>query len=113
MAWWNKSSNRLLDLLEKAQADSHEMQLKHLEAMQVMVESTVKQAEVIKDYLKIFTDAPKPEVRSMTDVDELKLEQARHRAQEDEAFVARFTQDQTFDPQQWLNQTVSELRAES
>jgi hypothetical protein len=69
--FWKKKVKSDLQVVMEFMSQQNAQQV---ELMGKMVEGVSQQAKVMQEYFKIFTEAPKPEVRQMTDVDEVALE---------------------------------------
>lgn len=83
---WPFSSKRedaLITLLREQQAARSMYDAQQLDLMKTLVETVGRQHSAFEGYLKLFTGAPAPEVRVMTDAAELdseRLTRARHAA---------------------------------
>lgn len=76
--WFSRKPSVMDQLLEMMREDRRIMQegqQAQLRMMQGMLEASTAQAGIIRDYLKIFTEAPQPEVRVMTNMDEVATEE--------------------------------------
>jgi hypothetical protein len=69
------TEERLLALLEANQRQQAELQLQQMDVLGGMLNAVQEQSKLIGGYLKMFTDVPKPEVRIMTDADEIRTEE--------------------------------------
>jgi hypothetical protein len=70
MAFWNRKAQLTEKLLAMLQEDRQHFAV----LMAKMLDQQAAQASVVHGYLKLFTDAPMPQVRIMQDADEIALE---------------------------------------
>lgn len=78
MGWFSRKPSlqeELIHLMKEDRRVQAELQKQQQETLTAMMNAVTAQTGVIRDYLKMFTEAPKPEVRIMTDVDEIRTEE--------------------------------------
>ena len=80
MGWFTRKPSALemtLEFMREERGAQLELQRSMVNAMQTLVNNQSEQSKTLQGWIKMFTEAPKPEVRVMTDLDEARLEQKR------------------------------------
>jgi hypothetical protein len=78
MTFWTRKPSLVEQMVEMMKEDRRvqaEMQARQFDVLTARMQSVTEQTGVIRDYLKLFTETSKPEVRTMTNADEVGVEQ--------------------------------------